>query len=234
MRLRVGLMAAVAGTLLLAACQQAPTSTAASSRPAHSSAPARSSPTPSASPTSTPALALDHVGATASPSGFLALAVISNPSGMTALNVTVEISALDASGGAMTRRSGTIQRIAPESRGAIALPFPVGRTLPSRFDATIKSVQWIADGQPDAAQVTAASFQQDARTPTVVAHVVTQGPSADRVLLTAVCWDGAGAIRGGGSRTVTVPPGVQGHDEAIEVAISTLPARCDVFDVSLH
>jgi len=80
--------------------------------------------------------------------------------------------------------------------------------------------------------VAGASFIQDARTPAVRVHLVNHGQGADRVLVTAVCWDAAGNIRGGGTGTVTVGPQAQGQDVTIQVALSAVPASCDAFGVS--
>jgi hypothetical protein len=179
-----------------------------------------------------PALALEKVGASASASGFLAFAVIANPSGQTALDVKVEIVALSSTGQALARRTGSISRIAPGQREAVALAFPVGRTLPAKFSGSIAAVNWSSDIAADLAEVAGASFVQDARTPEVLVHLVNHGQGAGRVSVTAVCWDAAGNIRGGGTRTLMVGPEAQGHDVTIQVALSTVPASCDAFGVS--
>jgi hypothetical protein len=112
-------------------------------------------------------------------------------------------------------------------------PTPIAQPVSAAAMAAYQS--WVSPhgGGADLAEVTGASFAQDARTPTVLVHVVNHGQAAEHVQLTAVCWDGAATIRGGGSRSVMVGPEPQGHDEAIPVAISTQPARCDVYGISL-
>lgn len=179
-----------------------------------------------------PALAVENVGASASAGGFLAFAVIANPSDETATDVKVDISALGSGGQQLARRTGTISRIGPGGREAVAVAFPVGRTLPAQFSGHIAGVHWSADTAADVAQVTGASFEQDARTPGVRVHLINHGQGADRVLVTAVCWDAAGNIRGGGSRAVMVGPEAAGHDVTVQVALSTVPAHCDAFGVS--
>jgi hypothetical protein len=52
------------------------------------------------------------------------------------------------------------------------------------------------------------------------------------MVVIAVCWDGAGEIRGGGSLTATVGPDAQGHDLTVAVSIATVPASCDAYGVS--
>ena len=218
--------------LLLTACQQAPPSAVHPTRTPVITAP-RSTPTPTPTTRPAPALAVEKVGASASAGGFLAFAVIANPSDQTAVDVKVDISALGGGGQQLARRTGTISRIGPAGRGAVALAFPVGRTLPAQFSGSIVSVHWSLDASADLAQVTGTSLEQDARTPDVRVHLINHGQGPDRVLLTAVCWDAAGNIRGGGSRTVTVGPEAEGHDVTIQVALSTVPSRCDAFGVSL-
>ncbi|HEV7385453.1 MAG TPA: hypothetical protein VGN89_11285 [Phenylobacterium sp.] len=192
----------------------------------------RSTPTPTPAPKPAPALTVEKVGASNSAGGYLAFAVIQNPSDQTAMDVKVDISALSSSGQQLAHRTGSIGRIAPGQREAVALAFPVGRTPPAQFSGSIAGVRWSADQAADLAQVAGASFEQDARTPGVRVHLVNHGQGANRILVTAVCWDSAGNIRGGGSRTVTVGPEAQGHDVTIPVALSMVPANCDAFGVS--
>ena len=222
------------GTVLtLSACEQASSPPSSSVQPVRSPVTtSRSTPTPPPAPTAAPALAVETVGASASASGFMAFAVITNPSGQTAMDVKVEITALSGGGQALARRTGSIPRIGPGQREAVALSFPVSRTLPARFSGSVASVRWSSDLASDVAQVAGASFVQDARTPAVRVHLVNHGQGADRVAVTAVCWDAAGNIRGGGTRTVMVGPEAQGHGVTIQVALSTVPARCDAFGVS--
>lgn len=222
-----GLAAGV--VLTLAACEQAAAPPSSAVQPARSPV---TTPTPPPTPTAAPALAVEKVGASASAGGFMAFAVITNPSGQTATDVKVEITALSGRGQALARRTGSIPRIAPGQREAVALSFPVSRTLPARFSGSVASVRWSSDLASDAAQVAGATFVQDARTPAVRVHLVNHGQGTDRVAVTAVCWDAAGNIRGGGTRTVMVGPEAQGHDVTIEVALSTVPTGCDAFGVS--
>jgi len=228
-RVAWGLLAA---PLLLTACEPgASPQSVVKPTPSAVSAP-RSTPTPAPAPKPAPALAVEKVGASASAGGFMAFAVIANPSDQTAVDVKVDISALSSTGQSLAHRTGSIARIAPGQREAVALAFPVGRTLPAQFSGSIASVRWSADQTADVAQVAGASFEQDARTPGVRVHLINHGQGADRVLVTAVCWDAAGNIRGGGTRTVMVGPEAQGHDVTIQVALSTVPASCDAFGVS--
>ena len=217
---------------MLAACQQTG-SPGVSTQPTTKAAGAlRSTPTPATTPAPAPALILEKVGASTSPSGFLAFAVINNPSAETAINVEVEITAVDGSGQALARRSGKVARVPPGQREAVAVAFPVPRSLPSAFTGRVLNVGWTADTSADAAQVADASFVQDARTPAVRVHLVNHGQTADRVMVTAICWDAAGEIRGGGTSSVMVGPDAQGHDVTIQVAIATVPARCDAYGIS--
>jgi len=216
--------------LALCACEQAPSAVQPTRTPVATTP--RSTPTPTPTPKPAPALAVEKVGASVSSGGFMAFAVIANPSEQTALDVKVDISALSSTGQQLARRTGSIRRIGPGKREAVALSFPVGRTLPAQFSGSVAGVRWSADEAADVAQVAGASFVQDARTPEVRVHVVNTGQGADRVLVTAVCWDAAGNIRGGGTGTVTVGPEAQGHDVTIQVALSAVPASCDAFGVS--
>jgi len=229
-----GIFLGIAALVVLTACEQAtspPQSVAVKPTPAPVSTP-HGTPTPTPTPRPAPALAVEKVGASASSSGFMAFAVIANPSDQTALDIKVDISALSSTGQALARRTGSIPRIGPGQREAVALPFPVGRTLPAQFSGSIAGVRWSADEAAEVAQVAGVTFVQDARTPGVRVHLVNHGQGADRVLVTAVCWDAAGNIRGGGTRTVMVGPEAQGHDVTIQVSLSTVPASCDAFGVS--
>ena len=227
-RLALGMLAAV----VLAACQQAASPPAASARPTRVAV-STPSPTPVPTPTPAPALALDKVGAAASPNGFTAFAVISNPTPQTAIDVNVEIAELDASGQVVMRRGASIPRIGAGTREAVAAAFPMGRTLPAQFSGSLGAVRWTSDSSADTAEVASASFVQDARTPSVQIHVVNHGQGPARVILIAVCWDGVGNIRGGGSRTSVVAPGGGGHDVMVAVWITTVPARCDGYGITV-
>jgi hypothetical protein len=220
--------------VVLAACQQATSPPRASVKPIASpvSTP-KPAPTPEPTPTPVTQLALDNVGAAASPSGFTAFAVISNPTAQTALSVHVEIAELDTHGQVLMRRAGSIPRIGAGQKEAVALNFPMGRSLPNQFSGSIGEVRWISDSAPDIAQVLSAGFVQDARTPSVRVHVVNSGQASARVILIAVCWDAAGNIRGGGTRTAMVGPGDAGHDETIAVWIATVPTRCDGYGITV-
>jgi len=232
MRIRAGVVGLfVALTSIVTACQPAnPTSSAV--QPTRSPVAQRPTPTPVPTPTPPAALAVEKVGAVATPSGFTAFAVINNPSGQFALAVNVQIVALGPGGTVLNRRSGTIPRIGPGQREAMALAFPVGRTLPTQFSGSVAGVRWSADAPADVAEVVKTSFLQDARTPSVQVHLVNSGQRAARVAVTAVCWDAAGNIRGGGSRTVLVGPDLRGHDVVIDVAISAVPASCEAYGIS--
>jgi hypothetical protein len=223
-RFGIGIVAA----LLLSACEQAaaPTTVQPTRLPVSTPSPTA---TPVPTPTPAPALALDKVGAAASPSGFMAFAVVSNPSGETAFDVSITISAVSGSGQTLASRAARIPRIAAGQRQAVAVAFPVGRTLPAQFSGSVANVRWSTDSAADVAQVAGASFIQDARTPSVRVHLINQGQGADRVAVVAICWDAGGNIRGGGSRIVLVGPGAQGHDVTIQVSISTQPSSCDAY-----
>jgi hypothetical protein len=230
LRIRPAPLGLAVALMLLTACETAPSSVARPS--ASSSSKPRSTPTAVSTPTPVPALAIEKVGAAASPSGYLAFAVINNPSGQEAIDVKVEIAAVNGAGQAMTRRSATIPRIGPGQREAAALAFPVGPTLPARFTGKVTSVRWSANTAEEDARVAGARFLQDARTPSVRVHLVNDGQRAVRMGVTAVCWDAAGNIRGGGTDTVAVGPDAKGHDATISVFISTVPTRCEAFGVS--
>lgn len=224
--------AATAFGLLLSACQQA--AAPATMQPTKSPITTpRATPTAVSTATPAPALALDKVGAAASPSGFMAFAVISNPSGQTAFDVKIAITAVSASGQLLASRVASIARIAAGQRQAVAVAFPVGRTLPAQFSGSIANVRWVSDSTTEVAQVASANFIQDARTPSVRVHVVNHGQGAARVFLIAVCWDAAGNIRGGGSRTAMVGPDAQGHDVIVSVFIAAVPARCDGYGLTV-
>jgi hypothetical protein len=224
-RLALGTLAAV----WLAGCQQAALPLPTSVPPTRT---AVTSPPPTATPAATANLTLDKVGAASSPSGYTAFAVVSNPTAQTARDVKVEIAELNASGQVLMHRGGSIQRIGAGQREALAVTFPVGRTLPAQFSGTIGDVRWSTDSSPEIAQVAGASFVQDARTPTVRVHVVNNGQGPARMILVAVCWDGAGNIRGGGTRTTTVAAGADGHDVTVDVWIVAVPTRCDGYGVA--
>jgi hypothetical protein len=231
MRRSVGLVGAgIWLTALLSGCQPSPSSATVQS----TKAPVRTPPTPTPSPAATPkpVLALDKVGAAASPSGYLAFAVVSNPSGETAVEIKVRIDARDATGKVLMQRTGSISRIGAGAREAVEVAFPVGRSLPGGFSGSITQVHWVTGSSPEVAEVASASFVQDARTPSVRVHVVNHRQRAAQIALVAVCWDAAGNIRGGGTRTLMVGPEAQGHDVTIDVALSTVPVGCDAFGVS--
>ena len=233
MRIRAGVVGfCVALAAIVSACQPA-NMTPSAVQPTKSPVAQRPTPTPVPTPTPAPALAVEKVGAVATPGGFTAFAVVNNSSGQTAMAVSVQIAAIGPGGQVLNRRSGTIARIGPGHSEAMALAFPVGRTLPTQFSGSVASVHWSADALAEGAEVANTSFLQDARTPSVQVHLVNSGQRAARVAVTAVCWDGAGNIRGGGSRTVMVGPDAGGHDVVIEVAISTVPARCDGYGVTV-
>ena len=225
----VGLV--VAASALLTACEPANSPSAGVHQTASPSKSPRAVSTPA--PPAPLALAVEKVGAVATPSGFTAFAVINNPSGQTAMDVKIQMSAVGPGGQVLTRRSGGIRRIGAGQRDAVAVSFPVGRTLPIQFVASIPGVRWIADDTPtDVAQVAAADFLQDAGMPGVRVHLVSHAQRAIPVSVTAVCWDSAGNIRGGGTRTVMVGPEAQGHDSVIAVAVSAVPTRCDAYAVT--
>ena len=225
--------AVIAFALLLSACQQAaaPTAVQPTRSPVTTPRPTVTPVVPAATPA--PALALDQVGAAASPSGFMAFAVISNLSAETAFDVKIAITAVSGSGQSLARREASIARIAAGQRQAVAVPFPVGRTLPAQFSGSIANVRWVSDSSADVAEVSGANFIQDARTPSVRVHVVNHGQGVARVFLIAVCWDAAGHIRGGGSRTATVGADPQGHDVVVDVFIAAVPAHCDGYGLAV-
>src|SRR2546423_4711241 len=229
MRIRAGVVGLfVVLTAILSACQPA-NMTPSAVQPTKSPLAQRPTPTPVPTPTPAPALAVEKVGAVATPGGFTAFAVVNNPSGQTAMAVSVQIAAIGPGGQVLNRRSGTIARIGPGHSEAVALAFPVGRTLPTQFSGSVASVQWSADALAEGAEVANTSFLQDARTPSVQVHLVNSGQRAARVAVTAACWDGAGNIRGGGRRTGNGGAHAGGDDVGVEVGISAGAARCGGF-----
>ena len=143
----------------------------------------------------------------------------------------MEISSLDGRGVTLFKRSGRIPAISPGAREALELPFPLGRSLPANFIGSITGVTWLGEPQPQSVEVTAASFLEDARTPAVRVHLLDHAGNAIQVSITVVCWDGAGNIRGGGTRALRLDPAPQGTDASVSVAVSTIPLRCDGYAV---
>ena len=228
---------AVLGAAVLAGCAPA---SQTSDQSAHHSPPAVGAVvpetvpgSPSAAPIPTPVPTLTtRVGAVASPSGFLALAVIDNGSLEDAINVRIQISALDASGRLLMRRQGSIARVGSQRQAAIALTFPVPAVLPSRFVGAVTAVDWRAPTADDAVQVSSSTLVENAQTPSVLLHLIKSGHAAARVTLTAICWDAAGNIRGGGSRALTIGPDSNTRDVSVSVSISAVPSRCDAYSVT--
>ena len=233
MRVGARVVATGVSALLLTACQQAVSPAAPTRNPERAAASAAASVVqPPPSPSAVPTLVVERVGASASPRGFSAFAVVSNPSDLRATEVAVDITAVDSNGATLARRTGRIAHITPGQREAVSVGFPVGRTLPSAFKGAVASVKWDSDASAELLEVAAATFVQDARTPSVRVHLIDHAPGAIRAALTAVCWDGAGNIRGGGTGTLAVAPGNQGTDFTLAVSIATVPVRCDAFGLT--
>lgn len=172
-------------------------------------------------------LTVDKVGASASPSGFIAFALISNPSSRAAAHVVVQISAVTASGAELAHSSGTIARIAPSQTQAVAVRIPATPPTPTAFKASITGNDWLDPGaQAEPVEVTEASFVQDPRTPTVRVRVANHATLAQKVSIIAVCVDSAGALRGGGTGGANVAASSNGQDTWVPVSIPVIPTSC--------
>lgn len=184
------------------------------------------SPTPTLSSADLP-LTVDKVGASASPSGFVAFALVSNPSSRVASDVTVQISALTASGAQLAHASGTITRIDPSTTQAVSVHLPATPPMPTAFKASITANKWLDPGSAaEPIQVVDATFIQDPRTPTVRVRVANHTTAVAKATVTAVCLDAAGEVRGGGSSVVSVAASASSQDAFIPVSIPVVPTSC--------
>jgi hypothetical protein len=173
---------------------------------------------------------VEKVGAAASPSGFLALALISNPSSQAAADVKVDIASVSASGRVLAHTTGTIALIDPLSHQALAVRLAATTPLPQRFTATLAANRWLEAGaSADPEQVVDASFSQDPRTPAVRVRIANHRDTPQRALVTAICLDDAGTLRGGGTGSVTVAASAPGQDAWIPVSIPVTPTSCQGF-----
>lgn len=211
----------------VAACTSSPQATSRPTpSPTSSPVPVAVSATPTLSTADLP-LTVDKVGASVSPSGFIAFALVSNPSSRAAADVAVQISAVTASGSELTHASGTIVRIDPSTTQAVAVRLPDTPPTPSAFKASITGNQWLDAGSPaEPIQVVNAAFVQDPRTPTVRVRVANHATAVTKASIVAVCLDEAGAVRGGGSAVVSVAASASGQDAFVPVSIPVVPASC--------
>ena len=213
-------------------------------------APARSSVVtkPSASPssrsvtgpaaTATPsgvaaALVVEKTGAALGPAGFMVFALIANPSNQTAAAVSVAVQAKDANGRVLGKSSGQIPQIGPGRKQAIGLRVTVpAQAIPTTFDAAITGFSWREVGASDLVEVVDAGFAQDPKLPSVRVRLVNHATSPERATVTAVCFDDAGEIRGGGTSTLAVGASSSGTDFRIAVTLAVTPANCEAFDTT--
>ena len=229
MRVVTGSMA-IAMTVVLAGCQS---STSSAPKPTVAQpAPARVETSTVATPTATPAapaLVVEKTGASVSPAGYLAFALIDNLSTKVATEVTVELEAKDASGNVLSRKSRRIARIGPMEKQAAGVEMPARRSLPASFQASIKSVQWRdADSQGDQLAIAQTAFLPTPKLPSVRIRVLNNGTSR-RVAITTVCFDSAGQLRGGGLRSLMLGQAPAGIDVVIDVAIPVTPSACESY-----
>jgi hypothetical protein len=223
-RLAAGLLVSCA---FLVSCSNPPASPAPTRTPTPTAVPVQITPTPTLSGADLP-LTVGGVGASVSPSGgFVAFALISNPSSRVASEVTIEIAAVTASGAQLAHASGTIARIDPSTTQAVSVRLPDTPPTPSAFKASLTGNQWLDAGSPpEPIQVVNAAFVQDPRTPTVRVRVANHAAAVTKANIIAVCLDEAGAVRGGGSAVVSVAASASGQDTFVPVSIPVVPASC--------
>lgn len=224
-------IAVAAAMMALAGCQQTTGTTAT----AHQAAQVGSAPTPgtrstpSASPTPEKPLELvvERTGASIGPSGFTAIALVSNPTAETAVDVRIEIDARSSAGVVLARGRGKLPRIGPMSKQAIAVRVPQGNGLPASFQTAITAVSWLASISPAPdVSVESATFVPEPLVPQVHVAVANHTGHGVPAVVTSVCYDAAGSIRGGGSQATTIPadPSVQ---VVVYVDIPVTPALCE-------
>jgi hypothetical protein len=71
-----------------------------------------------------------------------------------------------------------------------------------------------------------ATFVQDPRTPTVRVRLANHATVTEKVSVTAICLDAAGAVRGGGTSIVNVAASASGQDAFVPVSIPVVPSTC--------
>ena len=197
-----------------------------STTPTPSAVPVAVSAAPSSSPADLP-LTVDRVGASASPNGFLAFALVSNPSSRAAAEVAVRISVVSASGAELEHASATIARIDPSQTQAVGVWIPATLPNPAAFKASITGNRWLDPGtEAEPVQVVEVAFVQDPRTPTVRVRVANHAGVEEKVAITAVCLDAAGTLRGGGTSAATVPALSAGQDVWVPLSIPVVPTSC--------
>lgn len=221
--------------LLVSACEApARSSTAPSASLSPTIARSVASPTATARPSPAAALlVVEKTGAALGPAGFMVFALVDNPSSQTASAVAVAVQAKDASGRLLGKNSGRIARIGAGQKQAIGLRVAVpSRAIPATFEAAVTGVTWLESGAAELVEVVDAAFAQDPKLPSVMVRLVNHAASPERATVTAVCFDDAGDIRGGGVRTVAIGAAAAGVDVQIAVTLPVTPATCEAFDTT--
>ena len=176
---------------------------------------------------------VEKTGAALGAAGFMAFALVDNPSSQTATAVAVAVQAKDAGGRLLGRSTGRIGRIDPGHKQAIGLRVAVpSRATPAKFDAAVTEVTWLDSGAAQLVEVVGAAFAQDPKLPSVTVRLVNHAASAERATVTAVCFDDVGDIRGGGVRTVAIGAAAAGVDFQIAVTLPVTPSRCEAFETT--
>ena len=176
---------------------------------------------------------MEKTGAALGPAGFMVFALVDNPSAQTASAVAVAVQAKDASGRLLGKNSGQIAQIRPGHKQAIGLHVTVpARAIPATFEATITGVRWRESGAGELVEVVEAAFADDPKLPAVRVRLVNHAGSPERASVTAVCFDDAGQIRGGGAQIVSMGASPAGVDVQIAVSLPVTPASCQAFDTT--
>ncbi len=228
-------MAGVLLTLVLSGCQApARSSTAPSASISAAGSRSATSPVTTASPSpAAGSLVVEKTGAALGPAGFMVFALVDNPSAQTASAVAVTVQAKDASGRLLGKNSGQIAQIRPGHQQAIGLRVTVpARAVPATFDATVTGATWGESAVGEVVEVVEAAFAQDPKLPAVRVRLVNHAGTAERASVTAVCFDDAGQIRGGGAQTVSMGASPAGVDVQIAVTLPVTPASCEAFDTT--
>ncbi|MDQ6885035.1 MAG: hypothetical protein M3077_12520 [Candidatus Dormibacteraeota bacterium] len=219
------------GSVLLAGCTNTPGVSLAT--PTASPTPARPAIIVAATPSPSPeakALVVEHVGASASPTGFFAFALLSNPSTQAAADVKIDITSVDSSGRVLARGSGTIRQIDPGHKQALAVRIAMTRILPTAFRGTVSGNRWLEAGNAaDPTEVMSAVFVQDPRTPSVRVRIANHASQPERAAITAICFDDSGQLRGGGTTSAHLPASAGGQDAWVAVSIPVVPASCEAY-----
>ena len=229
-------MLTIAFGLMLIGCQGTPSvqgqlTPTGSIAAAHS--PVAGTVTPTVPPGQAPALLVEKTGAAAAPGGFMAFALVANPSKQTAADVVIEIRALGTSGSTISRATGHINRIEPALKQALAVRIPPGRQLPATFDARVMNVRWLTDenaSQP--VEVVSTDFVQDPLIPSARVRLLNHASSQERATVTVVCLDASGDIRGGGTMSITVGASTRVQDVSVSLSVPVQPAHCDAYSLT--